>query len=237
MAFLIFLIEAPCRIFAAWTLKVRYTLSGIHTMGVTAYIGNNCIPIKNNKVRIMPEQSNTNPEQNPTSPLVTTPPYEAALVQAINKLTSEVFIFLLAYVILLIGIAVFGESLTDTLRNLLYIIPILGVAAYVFLKRGEVVKEADARGIVVKAGVVRRDGYVGGKRGKTSSGSNGKVDVRSGWTDGTVVGLDEAYEKEPEPNTPQSSGSQYLLEIYEDLSEENRRKLVASANRLRTKQV
>lgn len=187
----------------------------------------------------MPEQFNSNPEQASTSSLAATPPYETALVQAINKLTSEVFIFLLAYVILLIGIAVFGESLTNTLRNLLYIIPILGVAAYVFLKRGDVMKEANTRGIDVKTGVVTGGSYVGGVRGKTSPSSIDKVGVSSIWTSGesVVVGTDETYRQEPEPNTPQSSEAQYLIEIYEHLSEENRRKLVASANRLRDKQV
>jgi hypothetical protein len=76
----------------------------------------------------MSEQGSSNTGEKQSSP-----PYEAALNKAFDKLTSEILIFLLAYTILLIGLAVFGSGIATQFRNLLYIIPVLGVVAYVTL--------------------------------------------------------------------------------------------------------
>ena len=58
--------------------------------------------------------------------LIRSVPFEPALLKAFDKLTNEILIFLLAYVILLIGLGVFADELSETLKNLLYIIPIMG---------------------------------------------------------------------------------------------------------------
>src|SRR5437868_7186506 len=89
-------------------------------------------------------------------------PYEVPLTKAFDKLTSQIFLFLLAYVILLIGLAVFGSSLAVTLRSLLYILPILGVGAYLWQHQRAIVKDGKDRGIDVKAGKITGQARVGG---------------------------------------------------------------------------
>src|SRR5436305_7829631 len=74
-------------------------------------------------------------------------PYEVPLTKAFDKLTSQIFLFLLAYVILLIGLAVFGSNLAVTLRSLFYILPILGIAAYLWQQQRAIVKDGKDRGI------------------------------------------------------------------------------------------
>src|SRR5438876_1425239 len=81
-------------------------------------------------------------------------PYEVPLTRAFDKLTSQIFIFLLAYVILLIGLAVFGSGLIVTLRSLLYILPVLGVIAYLWQQRKTIRRDGEDRGIDVKAGKI-----------------------------------------------------------------------------------
>lgn len=68
-------------------------------------------------------------------------PYEEALSKGIEKLTSEIFIFLLCYTILLIGMAVLGTKLPTELRTLLYILPVLGIGPYLWLRRQQLMTE------------------------------------------------------------------------------------------------
>jgi hypothetical protein len=129
----------------------------------------------------MAEQPRTDPQANA--------PYEEALKIALNKLTSEVFIFLLAYTILLIGIAVFGSGLTTQLRTLFYIIPILGVAAYIWLRRPNIVKKA-AGDVRVRALLARGGANVIGVRGGPGQ-EQGNTDVSAGIASGSnVIGRD-----------------------------------------------
>ena len=95
-------------------------------------------------------------------------PYAAVLAKAFDKLTSQVLIFLLAYVILLIGVAVFGSQLTTTMRNLLYVIPLLGVVGFVLEKRRKIVKNGREKGIDVRARKVSGSASVIGVRGATA---------------------------------------------------------------------
>lgn len=87
-------------------------------------------------------------------------PYEALLTKAFDKLTSEVFIFLLAYVMLLLGLAMFGSLLAGTIRNVLYILPVLGVLSYVWLQQRVMVKKAAEKGIKLKAGILKDSAQV-----------------------------------------------------------------------------
>src|SRR5688572_2568702 len=112
--------------------------------------------------------ADTSAEANPES--VSRGPYEALLTRAFDKLTSQIFIFLLAYVILLISLSVFSPQLTTTLRTLLYLIPALGVIAYIWLRRREIVKGAKQQGIDVKAGIVSGSARVTGARGANAAG-------------------------------------------------------------------
>lgn len=57
-------------------------------------------------------------------------PYMEALWETIRKIRSQILLFIIAYSILLIGIAVWGPNLVVELKTLLYILPMLGVGGY-----------------------------------------------------------------------------------------------------------
>jgi hypothetical protein len=156
-------------------------------------------------------------------------PYESTLLRAFDKLTSEVFVFLLAYVILLIGLAWFVPAFSIELRILLYILPVLGIAAYVWLQSGRITKEAEEHGVQVWSGVAAGSAYVAGVRGGLAA-LLGRVKVFSGIATGRarVIGVDAGSE------SLESEGAQegYLLETFRKLDESNRRKVVNEASRL-----
>ncbi len=101
----------------------------------------------------MIEQTDAKPEQMTTSTVYKAPPYEGVLLKAFDRLTSEIFIFLLAYVILIIGLSFFNVAMTNTLITLLYLIPILGVVSYAWLRQRALVNDAKEHGVNVKEGV------------------------------------------------------------------------------------
>lgn len=166
-------------------------------------------------------------------------PYEAALTKAFEKftsVTSEIFIFLLAYVILLIGVAVFGSKIANTLRNLLYIIPVLGVMAYVWLQQKGTVKEAQEKGIDVKAWFVRDSAQITGVRGaKPGSDLPKDVAVEVGFASGRAK-IDGLVFGDKEPESPQSSSLEVLAEIFNQLNRSNQIKLISNAQRLLEKE-
>lgn len=163
-------------------------------------------------------------------------PFEGALIKAFDKLTSQIFIFLLAYVILLIGLAGFGSEMAATLRNLLYIIPVLGVVAYVWLQQRQIIKQASDKGVHVRAGIVKDSAYVAGRRGPISD-SPDTVTVGVGLASrGTVIGVDNSSADDTGVDTPQSSDAKYLMDIFQKLNESNRRKLIGSAQGMLNKQ-
>ena len=88
-------------------------------------------------------------------------PYERVLAKAFDKLTSEILIFLLAYTILLIGLLYFGINIPDTWRNFFYLIPVIGVLAYIWLQQGGIHKYAN-QGFCLWQ-VAPRHGYPHGK--------------------------------------------------------------------------
>jgi hypothetical protein len=167
-------------------------------------------------------------------------PYEAPLAKAFDKLTSQIFIFLLAYVILLIGLAVFGAELAAALRNLFYVIPIIGVVAYVWLKQQEIVRSAKKRGVDVKRGIVvsarnvQDQAIVMGATGvQGEKPGNVTVDVGRASGKSKVVGVDYA--------TPDKSGDlqdidvKQLLNIFSQLSSADKNELLMMAFRMRQK--
>jgi hypothetical protein len=157
------------------------------------------------------------------SPARTKPPYEDALLRAFDKLTSQIFLFLLAYLILLIGLLVLAPTLSIELRNLLYILPILGVAAYVLLQWRRIKKQARNHGVQVKSFWATRGAYIGGLRGRGAS-FDGNVNVRSTIARGAqVVGVDQGRE---------GVEGEYLLRLYDQLEPTAQRKLVEEAVRL-----
>ena len=155
-------------------------------------------------------------------------PFEAGLLRAFDKLTSEIFVFLLAYVILLIGLGIFASALSVGLRTLLYILPIVGIAAYAWLESGRITMTAKNEGVDVWSGVATRSGRVVGIRGAISS-MLGRVKLRSLIVSGNarVVGVDVGGDA-------LGKGAQegYLLDMFRKLEQADRRKVVNNVSSL-----
>ena len=150
-------------------------------------------------------------------------PYSSVLQLAFQKLTSQVLIFLLAYVILIIGVEFYGHQLGVTLRALFYLIPILGVSAYVFLERRKVA--ATDPSISVSAGWVSQS-TVEGVRGDLPKVA-GHVAVRSGVVTrgATVRGVDAS----PAVQERAATDIAYLQTLFMQLDESKRRRLIRAA--------
>lgn len=155
-------------------------------------------------------------------------PYETALNKAFDKLTSEIFVFLLAYMILVIALVTLRASIPDGVRALLYVIPILGVTGYAWLRKRTVIREPQAGGVSVKALFVK-DAYVGGVRGVGPASDAGAVDVSVGVAagGGTVVGVDRGNE---------ADDLRYLSSIFHQLTDSHRRQLIMSASQMLERQ-
>lgn len=164
------------------------------------------------------------------------PPYEKALNVAFQKLTDQILLFLLAYVILLIGLSVFASGIADKLRVLFYMIPILGVAAYVWTRRRGLSRKMRGRDVGVRSGIAIGAGtYVGGERGAVKEGA-GRTTADSVFAAGgaTVIGRDVGA-KIDHPGVP-PLGAQYLVEIFQTLDERNQKTLVGMAKTLHDQQ-
>jgi hypothetical protein len=155
-------------------------------------------------------------------------PYEVALNKALDKLTSEILIFLLAYMILVIALVMLRGSIPDGLRVLLYVIPILGFVGYAWLRKRTVIREPRSSGVSVKALFVK-DAYVGGVRGAGRGAEAGAVDVSVAVATGrgTVVGVDQ---------TNVADDLKYLQSIFHQLTESHRRQVITSASQLLDRQ-
>jgi hypothetical protein len=158
-------------------------------------------------------------------------PYEAVLIKAFNRLTSEVFIFLLAYLILIIGLAVLAPGLTSEVRTLLYILPVLGIGAYSWQKRRALAGQAKLQGIDVWAGIVTGEAKVRGFQAPAgAAGTPQNVKVTAGFAggkgavEGVVIG-----DSETGANT---SDAHYLLETFQKLNPPQRARLITTAEML-----
>lgn len=173
------------------------------------------------------------PETEPTTTNAPSPaPFEGALNTAFNKLTSQILIFLLAYVILLIGVAVFGAGIESRLLSLFYILPILGVTAYVWLQRRQYVSQPVERNVKLIGGITRGGSTVVGESGRFSD-APGSTTVRSLFASGesTVAGR-----MMPDAMRDKTSISSDFMAVYQQLTLENRIKLLGTAQSLLTKQ-
>ncbi len=153
-------------------------------------------------------------------------PYEAVLIRAFNQLTSQVLIFLLAYLILVIGLAVLAPALTSEVRTLLYILPVLGIGAYAWQKRRSLSSRAKQQGIDVRAGIVTGAGIVRGVQAPAgAAGTPQEVRVAAGFVggNGKVEGLRIGDNE---------ADVQYLLHTFQQLQPPQRRKLIAAAQKL-----
>jgi len=181
-----------------------------------------------------PEQSN-HAEHGTAQPAVVprTAPYEIPLTKAFDKLTSEVFLFLLAYLILLIGLAVFGSNLVATLRDLFYILPVLGVIAYLWQQQRTIVKDGKDRGIDVKAGKITDQARVGGvvNAPRDRNVPNAiRVRIHRAQDSARISGIE--YGDGDELNDETS----YIARVFRELSQQNQKNLIESAHRMLTQQ-
>ena len=160
------------------------------------------------------------------------PPYESILIKAFDKLTSQVFIFLLAYVILVIGLGVLAPAMAREVGALLYVLPLVGVGGYIWQRRRSLTREARQQGIHVKAGMVTGEARLTGVRSAQGASSlpadvHVGVGLASGRSriEGAVIGPEE-------PPADPARDAQYLISIFEQLAPAKRRKLIASAQQL-----
>jgi hypothetical protein len=193
--------------------------------------------------RCSPGDSTTNPNSDQsalpgsqaasvqTGASITSAPYETVLIKAFDKLTSQIFIFLLAYLILVIGMAVLAPQLTTQVRTLLNLLPVLGIGAYAWQKRKSIAGEARRHGIDVKAGIVTGGAQVIGVQSASASASVPKdVSVGAGLASGQsrVAGVVLGQEE----SSNNAADARYLLETFQQLDRQKRRKLISSAQKL-----
>jgi hypothetical protein len=155
-------------------------------------------------------------------------PYEGALNIALNKLTSEVLLFLLAYTILLIGMAVFGSGLAIELRTLLYVIPILGVVAYAWLQKRAIEKRKAGGNVIVESAVARKGAEVIGERGTGQGRSNTTVGSLYA-SNSRVIGRESGGVESQSVSATDAADVRYLVEIFQKLEEAGRDELMAKA--------
>jgi hypothetical protein len=187
----------------------------------------------------MSEQTDATSREIPPSLVSTATPYEGALIKAFDRLTSEIFIFLLAYFILIVGLSFLNVRMTDTLRNLLYIIPILGVVAYLWVRQHELVRDAKEHGVDVKEGVRVDVGTVSGEAdiagvigGGEGPAGNVDVAVRRASDRARVRGIEYAQADAHSPSVDEG----YLVNLFQQLDVTSRRRLIAQAQKLLEKQ-
>lgn len=146
------------------------------------------------------------------------------LSQALQRLTSEVLIYLLAYAVLVASLIIWGKPVNPALRNILYILPPLGVAAYLFQQRRRIKSNRPPR-VVVRALLTWGKGSVIGIRGK---GYQGDVKVKAGVTaNGKVVGVDVRQEVEAA-----AVDITYLTDLFNKLDKKGRQKVILVATEL-----
>jgi hypothetical protein len=147
-------------------------------------------------------------------------PYESALGMAFHKLSSQVLIFLLAYVILIIGMELFAGGATAQLRLLLYLIPILGAGVHVLLEK----RKVRANGISAAAGYAS-ESTVEGVRGDPGK-VGGPVRVVAGFAvkGAKVRGVDMGGGEVDRP-----ADLTYLSDLFAKLDDEGRQKVIGTA--------
>jgi hypothetical protein len=176
----------------------------------------------------MPKQTNLNLQGSPPNA-----PYERVLSKAFDKLTSEVLIFLLAYTILLVVLVWIGPNLGTWLLTLFYIIPILGLITYVWLKRRDIAQREQEREVQVKVRRARGEAYVVGEEGSFQNIS-GSTTVNAGNVSdkarvkGRVIGST--------PSDTSNSDANYLVSVFERLNRGNQTRIVSQAIDMLTRQ-
>lgn len=180
----------------------------------------------------MPKKTDNNLENTTKgkNSLSTSAPYENVLNTAFSKLTSEILVFLLAYMILLVVLVWIGPTLGTPLLGLFYVIPVLGIIFYVWVKRQRIVAmPQDSRDVTVKVRKAEGESSVVGERGvfPTTAGS-------------TVVTAghvrDQARVEGRAINNTTDASAQLLIPLFEKLDQRNQWKLISNAQSMLNKQ-
>lgn len=147
-------------------------------------------------------------------------PYEDVLARTVDKLTNEFFLFLIGYCVLLIGAEYLTPNLFSHFRWLFYIIPILGMVVYLFVKRGRIRNKIQVDVRSIWADHARVAGITG-----DASKLEGSVNVVAGMTSegAEVIGIDQAA------GNRQPSDEGYLLDVYRSLDDVGRRAVMKAA--------
>ena len=142
------------------------------------------------------------------------------LSQALQRLTSEVLIYLLAYAVLVASLIIWGGPVNPALRNVLYILPPLGVAAYLYQQRRRVKSNRLPR-VAVSALFTGRKGSVIGIDG---TGWRGDVDVKAGIAKGEVAGVKVGQRTELPP-----ADIAYLTALFNKLDNKGQQEVILLA--------
>ncbi len=145
-------------------------------------------------------------------------PFEQALTEGFKKLTNEVFLFLLCYMIIMVGLEVTAKGLIEKIRPLVYIIPLGGVAAYVWLEKSKIPQRAKMNLQVGEMG--DRVVFAGRRGGVTNSDINMKAKRLTGNVE--FIGEQAGY----------SDDINYLIKIYKELNLNERRQVINSISEM-----
>jgi hypothetical protein len=163
------------------------------------------------------------------APAHDTAPYEAVLVKAFDRLSSQILIFLLAYTVLLVVLALSGSALVGILSTLLTLLPVLGVTAYLWLRRLEIVHQGAEQGIDVRAGLVSGRARVTGVSGASAGTSVPEnLTVRAGLArhDARVTGVEYSQRESAATDVA------YLTGLFARLTSANQRRLISHVQQL-----
>jgi len=153
------------------------------------------------------------------------------LTKAVKRLTSQVLLFLIAYLILVAILILAGATIEPKVQAGLFFVPVLGIIAYVYLEKKTL--DTQTRAVEDSTRVVAEkvdNSEIVGRRGKVDQ-NEGSVDVRvKDAKNAMIVGVDAM------PGTvSQNSQRDYLLKIFDGLGADARRNLVDKAIALEAK--
>lgn len=152
-------------------------------------------------------------------------PYEASFSKGLEKLTDQILVFLLLYMILLIGLDLFAKGIVEKYRPLLYIIPIGGVISYAWRQKKNAVKNKNDIRQGTKIDVKETYGRVLGKQGDLSEGY---VDIQAGQVgkDAEIIGESSYFDDNRANN---STDVKFLIDIFEQLNSSDKLEIINNA--------
>jgi hypothetical protein len=155
----------------------------------------------------------------------TTVGYDSAVKRALEKLTSEIFIFIIGYTALLAALIATGTRIPNRLEQLIVLLPLVGIVAYAWLRKRTVIRDPSARGVRLKALFVKDSTIVGVQGPGAAAADLQNVDVQVGFAvRGEVAGVNSGADR-----TPAATDAAYLLDLFNGLTNDGKRKLISSA--------